>query len=262
MISVVIPAYNAEDTIIDCLHGVLEQTRADLIEEILIIDDGSKDNTVEVINSNITDNRVKVISKENGGVSTARNLGIKTAKAEWIALLDSDDVWKPNKIEKQIEAIKKYPDISFIGANRNAENVKMGKRIEGNLYSLTLRNILVKNWPHTSTALIKKSVFDEVGLFDENMRYAEDGNMWNKIAMRHPLYYIAESLEIAGGNKRVYGEKGLSSNLKGMYEGNIHNLRVLRKQKTIGKIEYYGWRALFDLKYVKRIILTRLLVKK
>ena len=179
MISVVIPAYNAEDTIIDCLHGVLEQTRADLIEEILIIDDGSKDNTVEVINSNITDNRVKVISKENGGVSTARNLGIKTAKAEWIALLDSDDVWKPNKIEKQIEAIKKYPDISFIGANRNAENVKMGKRIEGNLYSLTLRNILVKNWPHTSTALIKKSVFDEVGLFD----------------------YIDESLESAGGNK-------------------------------------------------------------
>lgn len=261
MISVVIPAYNAEETIIECIKGVLNQTRSDLIEEILVIDDGSKDNTVKAINSQITDGRVRVISKENGGVSTARNLGIKNAKAKWVSLLDSDDVWKPQKIEKQIEAIEKHPQISFIGANRNAENVKMGKRIEGNLYCLSLRNILVKNWPHTSTALIRRKVFDEVGLFDENMRYAEDGNMWNKIAVRYPLYYIVESLEIAGGNKRVYGEKGLSSNLKGMYEGNIHNLRVLRDQKTIGRLEYYGWKVLFDLKYVKRIILTKLLVK-
>ena len=130
MISVVIPAYNAKDTIVECIRAVLNQSRADLIDEIIVVDDGSKDDTVETIKTRVNDERVKIISKPNGGVSTARNLGIKTAMAEWIALLDSDDVWKPQKIEKQIEAIQKYPEISFIGGNRNNENVRMGKKLD------------------------------------------------------------------------------------------------------------------------------------
>ena len=203
MISVVIPAYNAESTIVDCINSVLRQTRVDLVDEILVVDDGSLDNTVKYIRDEIDSNIVRIISKENGGVSTARNAGIKNAKGKWIALLDSDDVWKPYKIEKQINVIEKHPEINFIGANRNNENVKWGKHIDKNLYMLTLRNILLKNWPHTSTVLIKKNVFNEVGLFNETMRYAEDVNMWNKIAIKYPLYYMAGSLEIAVGNQRM-----------------------------------------------------------
>lgn len=262
MISVVIPAYNAESTIVDCINGVLHQTRVDLIKEILVVNDGSLDNTVKCIKDEIDSDLVRIISKVNGGVSTARNEGIRNATGEWIALLDSDDIWKPYKIEKQINAIKRHPEINFIGANRNNENVRIGKRIEENLYMLTLRNILLKNWPHTSTALIKKTIFNEVGLFNEKMRYAEDGNMWNKIVIEHPLYYIAESLEIAGGNKRAYGESGLSSNLEEMHKGNIYNLKELKLNKIISTPEYAFWRALFFVKHIKRVILTKLRTKR
>lgn len=258
MISVVIPAYNAESTIESCINSILTQTRVDLIDEILIVDDGSTDNTVKRVTNKIDSNCVRIISKENGGVSTARNTGIRNAKSEWIALLDSDDVWKPQKIEKQVKAIEAHPEIDFIGTNRNNENVKIGKRIDKNLYMLTLRNILLKNWPHTSTALIRKTIFNEVGLFNEEMRYAEDGNMWNKIVVKHPLYYLGESLEIAGGNKRAYGESGLSSNLKGMYKGNVYNLKELKESQILSTPEYVFWRVLFWFKHIKRVVLTKL----
>ncbi len=258
MISVVIPAYNSEKTIIECINGVLNQTRVDLIEEILVIDDGSKDETVSKIKENINCGFLQVISKPNGGVSTARNLGILKAKAEWIALLDSDDIWKPDKTEKQVGAIDAFPEIRFIGANRNSENVKMGKRVSGSIRKLSLRNILFKNWPHTSTVMIHKSVFKKVGLFDETMKYAEDGNLWNRIAIEYPLYYIAESLETAGGGKRQYGESGLSSNLKGMYDGNIKNLRELKESANIGLVEYEIWRLWFWIKHIKRKTVTRI----
>lgn len=258
MISVVIPAYNAEATIVDCIQGVLGQTRADLIEEIIVVDDGSRDNTVKVIEESFDSPIIRIISKPNGGVSTARNTGIRSAKGDWIALLDSDDVWKSEKIEKQMNAVAEHPEIRFIGANRNNENVRFGERVDSDLYRLSLRSILLKNWPHTSTALIRKTVLDEVGLFNENMRYAEDGNLWNRIAVRCPLYYIAESLEIAGGNKRAYGESGLSSNLEGMYRGNVYNLKELKDNGTISGPEYLFWRLLFWAKHVKRVVLTKL----
>ena len=111
MISVVIPAYNAEKTIIECINSVLNQTRIDLIEEIIIVDDGSKDQTANVVRENFDNKLIRIISKSNGGVSSARNTGIKSAKGKWIALLDSDDIWLPNKIEKQVKAIQTYPQI-------------------------------------------------------------------------------------------------------------------------------------------------------
>ena len=256
MISVIIPAYNSENSIVECINGVLKQTRNDLIEEIIVINDGSTDHTVEKIKQNILNEKLRIISKANGGVSSARNEGIRQAKGEWIALLDSDDVWLPLKIEKQVEKIKRHPEIKFIGTNRNNEHVRLGQKIDNDLYRLTLRWILLKNWPHTSTALIKKTVFDEVGLFDETMRYAEDGDMWNRIVVRYPLYYITESLEIAGGNKCAYGEKGLSANLKGMYVGNMKNLITLKNNKIICFVDYFLWQFFFWIKYIKRIAVT------
>lgn len=258
MISVIIPVFNAEDTIVDCINSVISQTRCDLIDEILVIDDGSTDRTVQEIEHSINSDLVRVVSKANGGVSSARNEGIRLSQGSWIALLDSDDIWLSNKIEKQYEKIVYYPEIKFIGTNRNNENVKLGNKIDDDLYQLKLRHILMKNWPHTSTVLIDRSVFDEIGMFDETMKYAEDGDLWNRIIVHYPLYYISESLEIAGGYKLAYGEKGLSANLEGMHAGNIHNLRKLREQSELRTIEYTFWRVYFEVKYVKRIIVTKL----
>lgn len=255
MISVVIPVYNGENTIVKCIMGVINQTKSELIEEIIVVDDGSTDNTVLFVRK-IDDKRIRIISKSNGGVSSARNVGIKECKAEWIALLDSDDVWDEYKIEAQIIRIKEHPEIKFIGCNRNNENVRIGTKVDNDLYALTLKNILLKNWPHTSTALIKKTVFDEVGLFNEDMKYAEDGDMWNRIAIKYPLYYISISYELAGGGKKSYGERGLSSNIRAMHEGNMRNYRILKNNKNIS-FTYYVFLNIFEtIKYIKRMIIT------
>lgn len=258
MISVIIPAYNSETTIVDCINSAINQSRNDLIDEIIVINDGSSDRTVQIIKKQIHNEKIKIISKSNGGVSSARNKGIRQAHGEWIALLDSDDVWLSQKIERQVEKIRQYPEINFIGTNRNKENIRFGKKVDSNLYKLNLRHVLLKNWPHTSTVLIRKAIFDEVGLFNETMKYAEDGDMWNRIVVKYPLYYIAESLEIAGGNKRSYGERGLSANLKCMYEGNVKNLIYLSNSGCIGSMEYAFWRLLFWIKNIRRICITKM----
>lgn len=259
MISVIIPMYNSKNTITACINSALNQTKAELIEEIIVVDDGSKDESAEIVEHNFGRNsKIRLILKKNGGAASARNAGIKAAKSKWIALLDADDLWLPEKIEKQWEQIEKYPGIRFIGCNRNKENIHWGKRISTSLYALDLRHILIKNWPHTSTALIRRDVFKEAGLFKETMRYAEDGDMWNRIACRYPLFYISESYEIAGGNKLQFGEKGLSANLKKMHEGNIRNIKVMRSKGSISAQFYLFLKVYYNFKYLRRILIAKI----
>src|ERR1700748_2886881 len=103
-ISVIIPMYNAEKTIIRCIRSVLNQTyKANY--QIIVANDGSKDDSLNVIKSFVSQNKqhdIEIIDKPNGGAATARNAGLRIAKGEWIALLDSDDEWVPNKIEVQM----------------------------------------------------------------------------------------------------------------------------------------------------------------
>lgn len=123
-ISVVVPMYNSRDTIVPCVQSVVDQTYKDLIT-IIVVNDGSKDDSLGVLEAafnNLPENRVlTIINKENGGVSSARNMGIKAAQTEWVAFLDSDDIWFPEKLEKQFEVIAENPDVFFIGCNRNGE---------------------------------------------------------------------------------------------------------------------------------------------
>lgn len=257
MISVIIPAYNSKKVIAETIDSVLAQTRVDLIDEIIVVNDGSTDGTGDFVRETYPNSIVSVLDKTNGGVSTARNEGIKRARNEWIALLDSDDVWLPKKIEKQWNQIGKNGQIKFIGCNRNTENLHYGTKIEKNIYKLSLNHILIKMWPHTSTALIHKSVFERVGYFNENQKYAEDGEFWIRIAMHYPLYYISESLEIAGGNKVSFGVSGLSANLKAMHEGTVNNIRTLYSNNEIKYIFYVCLKVYYYIKYIVRICITR-----
>lgn len=263
MISVIIPSYNSKDTIIDCINSVIHQTRYDLIDEIIVVDDGSTDNSSDLIVSVFNNiKKIKVIKKQNGGVSSARNTGIKNAHSEWIALLDSDDCWFSDKIEAQFEMISRYPDIVFIGTNRNNENYQKGKKINDKLYALKLKDILIRTWPHTSTVLIKKSILDQVGGYNEAMKYAEDGDLWNRIAIQHDLYYIPITYETAGGNKKQFGEKGLSANLSEMYKGNVRNIKILRNNGSISLFFYCFLRLFYFTKHIRRIILSYFYKKK
>ena len=120
--SIVIPLYNKEKAIVATLQSVLAQTYTDY--EIIVVDDGSKDNSLKVAKS-VNDSRINVIHKENGGVSSARNRGIREAKGDYIALLDGDDLWKPTFLEEQVKLIHDFPKAAMWGVN--TAFIKKGK---------------------------------------------------------------------------------------------------------------------------------------
>lgn len=259
MISVVIPMYNSEKTIVDVLESIRKQTVLEKIVEILIINDGSTDNSLPII-ENYQQRYpllpIKIINKKNGGVSSARNSGLKAAVGDWIALLDSDDEWLPNKLEEQMKYIEKYPNMRFIGTNRNDEYVTRGKKIEEKLFCLTVKDILYKMWPHTSTALIHRDVILNIGYFDESRKYAEDGQYWMKIASKYDVFYLYDSLEIAGKGKPTFGHSGLSANLKEMHKGCISNINEAYQLHYIN-IWYRIFLLNFEqLKYIRRKIIV------
>ena len=259
MISIVIPLYNSQDIIERVLESIKLQTRIDLVKEILVVNDGSKDNSEQVVKEYANNNPhlpIRVITKENGGVSTARNRGITESTGEWVALEDSDDIWHPRKLELQWEFIQKYPEIKAIGGNRDGEVIRFGEEVEDGLYRMGCLDYLIKNWPHTSTLVIHKSVFDKVGIFDETMTHAEDGDLFMRIAHEFGLYYTYESLENCGDGKATYGESGLSGDIEKMHIGVTRMLQKAKRLKYINLLQYILLLMYEQLKYWRRCIIV------
>ena len=259
-ISVVIPMYNSKDTILNTLKSVKNQTKIDCILEIIVVNDGSTDQSLEVVKKykhNNPDLPIVIIDKQNGGVSTARNKGMEAAKGDWIALLDSDDEWLPNKIDVQIKTIKENPDIDFLGGPFNENSLRIFTKKIDALYKAKVTDICIKNFPQPSTVIFKKSIYDEIGGFDETQRYAEDGNYFLKICNKYHLYYLPELLIIYDGGKRGFGSRGLSANLVGMYKGNIKNIRELKDLQVISYSFYLFLRLFYWIKYVRRVIISK-----
>lgn len=260
MISVIIPMYNSKDTIKSALESVLNQTYSEPVE-IIVINDGSKDGcekiVEEIILNNQTNRTIKLINKPNGGVSSARNIGIKESSGEWIALLDSDDIWLPEKLQKQANEIKKNSDIKFIGTNRNGELYPFFKKSQNHLYTLNAKEVIAKWHPHTSTALINKGVLLKTNLYDETRTHAEDGDLWLRITQYCDLYVVNEDLVYTGGGKRAFGVSGLSANMPKMYEGEILALKGAKKRKQITFIEYLYLHFWLTTKYVRRILIKK-----
>jgi len=260
-ISVVIPLYNSTNSILETIKSVLNQTF--LPYEIIIINDGSTDDSlakvqkfIEQYNGNLN---FKVIDKINEGVSKTRNLGIANASGNWIAFLDSDDIWLPNKLELQRFEINKNDNIDLIGTNRNGEVFKNFGLIKFNrLNKISSRILLYKNFFSTPTVMIKKHIIKDIGLFDENQKYAEEGDYWIRICNKKNCYLLNESLVLTGGGKPDFGFSGLSGNLKEMEKGELKNLLTARKMGVIGSFEYYFLVIYSLLKYWRRIIIVKL----
>ncbi|MEL6580569.1 MAG: glycosyltransferase [Cyanobacteria bacterium J06621_12] len=194
LVSVIIPAYNAEATIVETVNSVLAQTYANF--ELIIIDDGSSDRTWSLL-QNLADSRIKVYSYENAGVSTARNRGIERSQGEFVSFLDADDCWTPNKLELQIAALQNssqaalaYSWVYFkseIAANSYADTSVI---YTGNVYA----ELLLKNFLHNgSNALIRSNILKEVGLFDPQLKAAEDWDFYLRIAVQHDFVLVPET---------------------------------------------------------------------
>lgn len=195
MISVVIPLYNKQDEIANTIVSVVNQSYRDF--EIIVVDDGSTDNSPKEV-LKFTDERIRLITKENGGVCSARNRGIKEAKGNYIALLDADDTWDPNYLLEQIKLIDDFPDCAMWGINfAEVENGKLIRELPTGL-SKGFRGI-VKNYFNmpgrisdlfcSSSVVIRKDVFEKIGFFDERLKYSEDVDMWWRIIANYPVAF-------------------------------------------------------------------------
>ncbi|MGF1903778.1 glycosyltransferase family 2 protein [Aliivibrio salmonicida] len=260
MISIILPVYNASETIWTTLISVKSQDISDINVELIIINDGSSDDSEKLIKQFISENKhmdITYIYKENSGVSSSRNLGISKAKYDWVAFIDSDDVWADNKLLEQIYIINNSEfNIDFIGCARNDETLSLyGKEII-KLHKACYKELLIKMFPQTSTAMVKKSVLDRVGGYDEIMTHSEDGDLWIRICFEYDFYYMPESLVVTGGNKHNFGEAGLSANLLAMEKGVQYTLLKLFKSKRISR-PFYGFLRLFCyVKYVRRLLFS------
>jgi glycosyltransferase involved in cell wall biosynthesis len=238
---------------------VIDQTYEDLIN-IIVVNDGSKDDSLAILEAafkNLPENRVlKILNKENGGVSSARNMGVKAAHSEWVAFLDSDDIWFSEKLEKQFEVISANPDISFIGCNRNGEVYPFFGKNKQPFFSLNAKEIIIKWYPQTSTAVIKSELLVKVGLYDEVQTHGEDCNLWLRLSECTPLWILNQDLVLTGGGKRSFGSFGLSANMVKMYEGEVYNLKSAFSLRQINLFEFLIFRLFFSLKYLRRLIIV------
>lgn len=198
LVSVVIPAYNREGTIKEAVESILKQTYKDL--EVIVVDDCSKDRTVNVVKG-ITDSRVRVICCEkNGGACVARNIGVDNANGEIIAFQDSDDIWHEDKLEKCLKAMNEQ-DADFVFSSLlREENIK-GKKFQEiipvfNLNSVEdkLSRILVQNYVSTQTIVAKKHIFNKVK-FDKDFPRFQDWDLAIQVIREgFKVHYIEESL--------------------------------------------------------------------
>lgn len=256
-VSVVIPAYNAESTIADVVEAILSQTKIEYLKEIIVVDDGSTDSTAEIIKHLALQSIVpiKLIRKKNGGVSSARNTGMKCATGEWIALNDSDDIWKPNKLELQMRTLYNNPQIQFLGGAWNSKGVSVfGKKIKV-LSAMTIKKMCVVSYPQPSTVIFKRKIFETLGGFDETQKHAEDGNFFLKICSQYNCFYMPEQLVVYGYGKEGFGCSGLSANLKAMYQGNLKNMKEMYLGGYISLPFYIIILFYQYLKYIRRCLI-------
>lgn len=186
MFTVIIPAYNAASYIHKAIGSVLAQTVSDF--EILVIDDGSTDNTKAIVEA-VKDDRIRYIYQPNGGVSSARNAGIRNARGEYISFLDADDLWKPNHLAVVTQLINKYPAASIyltgyeILLHDGHIINKSCPGVSGDLHSDNVFNLIWEHgyFIHTNSVACKTSAFDTVGLFEVGVKNGEDDDMWYRL---------------------------------------------------------------------------------
>ena len=191
-ISVVIPSYNRYEFLKRALNSVYAQIH--LPNEIIVIDDGSTDNTTHIQKDFPN---IKYIYQQNSGVSSARNLGIKKSSCEWIAFLDSDDTWHENKLQEQVFFHRENPNILMSYTDeiwiRDAQEVKIPKKFRkfgGNIFNECLSHCIIA----PSASLLHRSLFGEVGVFDESLEVCEDYDLWLRIAQKYEIGLIDKKL--------------------------------------------------------------------
>ncbi len=233
-ISVIIPTYNRWPIVRRSIDSAMAQTTKP--DEIIVIDDGSNDETVEGIRQNYS-GKVSLLTQTNRGVSAARNAGLTHATGNWIALLDSDDEWLPEKLQHQIAQIEKHTNCVLChtdeiwirnGVRVNAMNKH--KKSGGDIYDQCLPLCAIS----PSSALIHKDVFASVGNFNESLPACEDYDLWLRICSRHSVHYIDKPLLVKYGGH----DDQLSHKYWGMDRFRVRALKNILDSNSLNTSQY------------------------
>ena len=230
-VSVVIPTFNRAQKVVRAISSVLSQTFGDV--EIIVVDDGSTDGTKKEVEQ-FDDLVTYVAHSSNLGVSAARNTGIKGSGAPLIAFLDSDDHWLPEKLAVQVcffdehpEAVACQTEELWIRNGRRVNPMKKHLKPSGDIFEPSLKLCLVS----PSAVMLKRSLLDEVGFFDEDLPVCEDYDLWLRISCRYPIHLIKEALVVKEGGH----PDQLSASHKGMDRFRIKALVKLIKSRVLNE---------------------------
>ena len=237
-ISVIIPTYNRCDLLKRAINSVIKQTITP--KEIIIVDNGSTDQTYQMVSSLFPE--INYFIEKKRGVSAARNKGILESKSKWIAFLDSDDAWKPTKLEKQMEFSifneDKYriihTDETWYRNKKFLNQLKKHKKSGGNIFKNSLQLCCIS----PSSVVLKKQIFDDYGLFDENLEVCEDYDMWIRITAKEEVGFLDSPLVLKYGghsdqlSKKFWGMdrfriESLEKNLKNEHFSKSQKINVL-----------------------------------
>jgi glycosyltransferase involved in cell wall biosynthesis len=233
-VSVIIPTYNRGWVLREAVDSVLAQDFKDF--ELIVVDDGSTDNTREILES--YDHDLIVLRQSNRGVSAARNRGIAAGRGRLVAFLDSDDLWLPRKLSSQVDFFNSNPAALVNQTEeiwiRNGVRVNpktRHRKFSGMIFEKSLALCLVS----PSAVMMKRSLFDEVGLFDEDLPACEDYDLWLRISRRYPVHLIETPLVIKRG-----GHADQLSQAPGLDKFRI---QALKKAIESGQLEQDSCRA-------------------
>lgn len=222
LISVITPTYNRADYVTQAIDSILNQTYTNI--ELHVIDDGSTDNTPEVMARYDSDPRVHYYRQPNAGQGAATNRGISLARGEYIAFLDADDLWIPEKLELQVKAMQEKSDIAIlyspcycIDEKNQVIGARMGPLYEGHVTG----RLFVENFIPFGSALVKKECFERLGAFDESLVTGLDYELW----LRFSTCYLFGYIDIPTLHYRLWGGQITVNGIR-VYENGI---KIMRK---------------------------------
>ena len=234
-ISVIIPTLNRCHSLPRAIDSVLKQTL--IPDELIVVDNGSSDGSLEMIGSKYPS--VQLLKEEKLGVSAARNKGIKESNGNWVALLDSDDEWLPQKLQRQIEVVTESDGNSCLvhtnevwkKNNSFVNQMKKHKKSGGDIFNSCLRLCCIS----PSSSLLNKRLFFEIGYFDENLPACEDYDLWLRICSKEKVLFVDEPLLIKNGGHHDQ----LSQKYWGMDRFRVYSLERLlcSGELTVGNQE-------------------------
>ena len=236
LVSVVVPAYNAAGCVHRALDSILAQTWQD--QEIIVVDDGSKDDTFRVLSA--YGGRLHVLSQANAGPAAARNYGLRVARGQYVAFLDADDYWLPEKLACQVALLEAHPEIGFCSTassvvDTQGEHVRDWPCRHADIETLFMHGAAVSG--STSGVLARRELLLEMGGFDERLRGFEDPDLWIRLTARTAYACLPQALTVV-----VRTPNSVSGNLAAMCDATLASLTKNRELLPAGKRGGY-WRA-------------------